>query len=501
MKLNNRKNILLCNKALYAEQLHCYASLCECYEALADHLGKNATSEDVQKRYAPYLTLASKGDLSFLDKENNYIISENYQGAKFQNSEAKIFKRYANQVKKLYQFKTGASILAQSINNDGLPSQDVINNYQEYMRKTSSVTRKFDKEISEHSPTYIGHSYYLNTKQAISTIRNIDSTHLDGLPVSMEFAPSQFGADISGTITITELMNYIQQGSRFMDTKEERIEYSKKPNPITETGYKFLAKNSKGAALSLAAIVALGTITGVGSQIKKAHDYNNLSVDTLNENDYESDLSEETINSIHNIEKLINEAQNQDTIPNKDQLYKIGTSIDNIFDDILQEKIEPSFLEAHPDAKDIKIEHQYDYENSQDLHKSITITYTDANGLSQNENITRFNSVNLLANNDLDKVFDKEYNTDQSYDKISNIFSANGSKTYIDNSKDVKELLDEYSDTLDFIKHLAVIHLDYKDGSLMGIISSSIKSDFPEEKEATETTDINEKDLDYDDAR
>ena len=98
-------------------------------------------------------------------------------------------------------------------------------------------------------------------------------------------------------------------------------------------------------------------------------------------------------------------------------------------------------------------------------------------------------------------IFDKEYNTDQSYDKISNIFSANGSKTYIDNSKDVKELLDEYSDTLDFIKHLAVIHLDYKDGSLMGIISSSIKSDFPEEKEATETTDINEKDLDDDDAR
>ncbi len=501
MKLNNKKNVMLCSKALYAEQLNCYASLCECYEALANHLGKDATSENVVERYAPYLSLASKGDLRFLERENNYIFSENYQGARFKNSEAKLFKEYAKQVKKLYQFETSASILSQSINIDGTISQDAINNYQEYMKKTSSITRKFDKEISEHSPTYIGHAYYLNSKQAISTIRNIDSTHLDGLPVSINFVPRQFGANISGAITITELMNYIQQGSRFMDTKEERIEYSKKPNPIAETGYKFLAKNTKGATLSLAAIVALGTITGVGSQIKKAHNYNNLSVDTLDENNYQSDLSEATINSINNIEKLLIEAQNQDVIPSQEQLYKIATSIDNIFDDILKQKIEPSFLEAHPDAKDIKIEHQYDYENSQDLHRSITINYTDANGLAQTENITNFSSVNLLASDDLHKVFDKEYNTDQSYDKISNIFSATDSKNFINNSENIKDLLDEYSNTLEFIKHLAAIHLDYKDGSLMGIISSSIKSDLPEEKDVSETTNTNEKNLDDDDAR
>ncbi len=491
MKLNNNKNVILCTKALYAEQLKCYAALCECYEALANSLGRNATAEDVQKRYAPYLSLAAKGDLSFLDKENNYVFSEEYLGARFQNSEAKIFKEYAKQTRRLYQFKEGAAILSQAISSEGSPYKEDIDAYTEYMKKASPATRKFDKQISEHSPTYIGHSYYVTTRKAISDIRSIDSSHLDGIPVSMEMAPHQFGANISGYTTIDKLMEETRQEARYMDTKEERTEYAQKVNPIAEHGYRFFAKNQKGLALSLAAIMALGLTTGVANGIRTAHDYNSLSIDTLSEKGYETDLSAQTIQSIKNIETLVNEAQNQGTIPTETQLRDLGTTIDDLFDDILEEKITPSFLESHPDAKNVTVDHYYNYTDPDDPYKAIIISYTDKDGKQQEERVTHFSSVGAFTPNDVANVFEHEYATDSSYSEISNIFSGSGN--YIDTGKDVQDVLKGYSNSIDFMKHLAALDLNYKDGALLGIIPSSIKADFPEKVENQRDFDDDER--------
>lgn len=491
MKLNNNKNVILCTKALYAEQLKCYASLCECYEALANNLGRNATAEDVQKRYAPYLSLAAKGDLSFLNKENNYVFSEEYLGARFQNNEAKIFKEYAKQTKRLYQFKEGAAILSQAICADGAPYEEDVKAYTEYMKKTSPATRKFDKEISEHSPTYVGHSYFLASRKAISDIRNIDPSHLDGIPVSMEMAPHQFGANISGYTTMDKLIEETRQDARYIDTKEERTEYAKKVNPIREHGYRFFAKNQRGLALSLAAIMALGLTTGVANELKTAHEYNSLSIDTLTEKGYKTDLSVQTLQAIQNIEKSVQEAQEQGTIPTETQLKDLGTTIDDLFDDILEEKITPSFLEAHPEAKDVSVDHYYNYTNPDDPYKAIIISYTDKDGNTQEERVTHFGSVGAFTPNDVANVFEHEYETDSSYSEINSIFSGSGN--YIDTGKDVQDVLKGYSNSIDFMKHLAALDLNYKDGALLGIIPSSIKSDFPEKADLSKTFDDEER--------
>lgn len=495
MKLDNKKNVILCTKALYAEQLKCYASLCQCYKELATNLGRNATSEDVQKKYAPYLSLATQGDLSFLEKENNYVFSEAYLGARFQNKEAKIFREYAKQTKRLYEFKNAASIISKMLVEDDIPHSQKIDNYKNYMKATSSSTRKFDKEISEHSPTYIGHNYYLTTRQAIRDIRQIDPSHLDGIPVSMEMAPHQFGANISGATTIDKIIEITNNNSHKMDTNDELSQYAKRINPILEHGYRFWAKNQKGVTLSLAAIMSIGLATGVVSQLKQNHDYNNLSIENLEENGYKSDLSSDTIRSIQELEQLIQEAQTQSTIPDKEQLMEIGNTIDDLFDDILEEKLAPSFLETHPGSKDIEIDHYYNFQNSADNYKAIIISYTDNDGKKQEERITNFSSAGLTTPNDVSDLFEHEYKTDISYVEINNIFSR--SSNYIDNGKDVQDILNEYNNSLNFMKRFAALDLNYKNGSLMGFIKPSVKADFPEKEDSKQ----NQNPKDYDEER
>lgn len=494
MNLNSNKRVMLCTKALYAEQLKCYASLCECYEKLASCAGRNATADDVQAKYSTYLTLASEGDLSFLERENNYIFSEQYQGARFQRTESNIFREYAKQSEMLRQFKDAAAILADAICVDGPPYEDAVEDYRKYMKRTSPETKKFDREISEHSPAYIGHTYYRTSRESLKAIQSIDSSHLDGLPVSKTLAPEQFGANISGFTTINRLMEATKQDARTLDTNEERREYAQKPSFIQEAGYRFFAKNQRGMALSLAAIIALGGITGVGSAIKTAHDYNKLSIDTLQEQGYKIDLSSETISSIQDVERLVQDLQSQSTIPTKDQLYEVGETIDDLFDVILEEKIAPSFLESHPGATNVSVDHYYNFHDANDPYKAIIISYTDSNGKQQEERATSFSSVGFLTPNDVSDVFDHEYDVDASYGDISKLFSSGN---YTDNGKDATKILDGYSGNIEFMKHLAALDLSYKDGSLFGILPASVKADFPEKDSKSSNT----RTIDDDDAR
>lgn len=480
MKLNNEKNILLCSKALYAEQLKAYANLCKLYEALSKNASRTATASQIQERYSEALSLAAKGDLSFTERENNYIFSESFKGAKFNQSEIKIFKDYAKYSKILKKFKQASEIISSAVSydNDGSPSvsEKGVNEYKAYMHE-SSVTRAFDKRFTEHSPTYIGHQYYLASRNSINAIQSIDSSHLQGMTISKKLSPSQFGATISGTTTINKLIEETTKDARHVDTRQERLEYSQAPNAVAEVGYRFFAKNQKRIAISLAAILATGAAAGFVSTVQTSHEYNKLSIDTLAENGYNNDLSQETLSKITDLENAIKQAQEQGQIPSSEQLLDIGYSLDDLFDDILEEKLSPSFLEAHPEAKDISIDHYYNYEDGENPYKSVTISYKDAEDKEQSENITRFGSEGLFSRNDLEKLFDEEYSIDNSYDEISNLFYG---KNYIDNSKDAKGVLKDYSNKLKFMKHFAALHLHYKDGLVFGIGSSSIRSEVPE---------------------
>jgi hypothetical protein len=106
MKLDNEKNIKICQKALYAEQLECYANLCELYAKLAKFQGPKATAEDIQNIYAKPLSLAAKGDLDF-DKVGIY-----------EPSETEIFVKYAEYSKQLNDFKTASKLLSEVLINE-----------------------------------------------------------------------------------------------------------------------------------------------------------------------------------------------------------------------------------------------------------------------------------------------------------------------------------------------------------------------------------------------
>lgn len=496
MKLNNQKNIKLCIKALYAEQLKSYAALCECYEALARNLGDRATSEDVQKRYATYLSLASKGDLSFTSKDKNFIFSQGYQGPRFHQSEIKIFERYAKETERLRTFKKGAEILSEEVDAEPIYKSQ-INKFSSYMRQASPETRKFEKEVSEHSPSYIGHRYYLTSRNAIRSIQNIDPSHLQGLSVPLNIAPSQFGANISGYTKMERLLAETKEDARFMDTKEERSSYAQKPSTVHEIGYRFFAKNQRGMALSLSAILALGLATGAAVEAKKSIDYSSLTLENLEERGYDTDLSQETLSRIEELGKAIESAQSQGTIPSSSQLNEIGETIDGLFDTILAEKLTPAFLEAHPEARDVVVNHSYNYYDQENPQNIITISYTDGEGQTHEEDIKHFSSIGLFSPNDVSDVFSHEYATDASYKAIDKIFS--GGKDYTANSKDVKELLEQYSNSYDFINHLSAIKLEYSDGKLFGIVPSKVTSTMPEKSE--DSNDSASRNIDDDDAR
>ena len=83
MKLDSKKNINIMKKALYAEQLDCYAKLCTLYKKLSFFCGYNATAEEVQNKYSHILSIASSGSL------DSFITSE------FSNKEIQILNSYA----------------------------------------------------------------------------------------------------------------------------------------------------------------------------------------------------------------------------------------------------------------------------------------------------------------------------------------------------------------------------------------------------------------------
>ena len=97
MKLESKHEIMLCQKALYTKQLTYYYKLCEIYQALANHAlnkYKLKSSNDfpiakqIEEIYGTYLSKASKGDISFLERST--------RARSFDDEEARLFKLFSN---------------------------------------------------------------------------------------------------------------------------------------------------------------------------------------------------------------------------------------------------------------------------------------------------------------------------------------------------------------------------------------------------------------------
>lgn len=105
MKLDNQRNIKICQKYLYSKQLECFGNLCELYADLAKLQGPKATPEDIQRAYSKPLSLATKGDLDF-DKVGI-----------FEPTETEIFIKYAETAKNLNILKEASNLLSEVIKN------------------------------------------------------------------------------------------------------------------------------------------------------------------------------------------------------------------------------------------------------------------------------------------------------------------------------------------------------------------------------------------------
>ncbi len=105
MKLDCVKNILIYQKALYAEQLYYYSKLCELYSKLATLHPSASTADEIVNIYSKPLSLASSGNLNFSEIDN------------YSSQELYIFKKYAFFSEKFNEFKKASELLSEVLSN------------------------------------------------------------------------------------------------------------------------------------------------------------------------------------------------------------------------------------------------------------------------------------------------------------------------------------------------------------------------------------------------
>lgn len=107
MKLNNKRNIAIYKKSIYAEQLYYYSKLCEVYKMLSDSSENLKSAEDVEKRYSRVLSDATYGDISYLDKQHT----------SFSKDEIDLIKQYAIFAQKFNDFRKFSQTLEEVLKN------------------------------------------------------------------------------------------------------------------------------------------------------------------------------------------------------------------------------------------------------------------------------------------------------------------------------------------------------------------------------------------------
>lgn len=499
MRLNSEKNIMLCQKALYSKQLQYYSKLCSLYSELAKLKGPNTTPDEIQDTYSEALSLAAKGDLSFLDSDNKDNYSTTPIESTYSDYESKIFKKYAFYSERLSQFKEAATILKGSIIRFSFqePEFDLtaIDKYEKYMQNTSRSTQAFDKFINESSPRLIGNHYYLATKQSIKNIDKIDSSHLNSQAFSSILTPVAFGATIKGVKTPT---NIIDDASNIFE-KDEKIQYAKNPNIVVESAYifaqrsknkmsNFYTANKTAVRLSFAAIATATALLGGVSYSKNINKYNNL---TSQSTEYESYISNKTREELKSIRERLTSYQNMLSISQEPSIEDIKTlreDLDNVIDLVMSDLTTSAFETTNPDCKVTAVETKYDktanrYTTATSEVKPehfCTINYVDENGKQQKVVVTNFSAFSIFAKDAINISYEDEYTLDHSHPSKTTVSGNN-----------FEDLLNTYSSVLENTEHLAATKMIYSNG----IISPSLKTVIPEEKtnNSNETRNDNER--------
>lgn len=467
MKLDTEKKVLLAQKALYTKQLVHYRQLCEIYKKLADiavnkyqlkDLPDASIADQIQKYYGTYLTMAAKGDLSFI--EHNGTTRDGFIAPRFNPEQLKLFKKYASASERVARFQEASSLLQDATyHQDSFDiSPELMERFYDFMQ-SDTETASFSKFLAENPKRWIGHVSYRRAVGEINKIKEIDPNHLAVLS-KKSLTPQSFGATITGARgRITPVKEKISNQFRDSYSQKEHENYSKKvsvPEALGASAYRvgYHAKESvkkfykahKGTiqkALKKAAILAvsLGMVVaaskGIGA-IKDAHEFNTQAY--MGNTAYEQTVSDETVQMMQEVDEFLTSLENSSSIPTVEQLRQATEMVDSegniIMDSLIRNSFQNQFSNLNIPEGGVVIHYNKNHDSASDgsLGNYVYITCQDENGKEYKYTIKDFRSQ---GENRIERLFKNERDIDEQADSVHNVFSDN----YINNSQSAKTYL------------------------------------------------------------
>ena len=479
---SNRRNVNICKKALYAKQLSIYAHLCKKYQQLAD-LNKGSTPTEIEQKYSYILTQISSGmSVEEAIKNDTILHGQDYETAThgYSKTERDIFKVYAKFSTLYHDYKYASQLLNEATASKGETDPKKDAEFERFMNssdsRSQSSTRIFLHDIKSHSPTFNAFSAYVTAREAVKSISEIDSSHIDHEKIAASMTPETFGANIRGCRTRL-LTNPLRAKDDKIKETEDKFFAIKAENNIQ----RFCTKHRTAIRRVFATVLAAGLIFAAGQHINDAHIYNNLNIDTAASQGYEVVLTQDTQSEIQRVEQLINDAKASPDTPTYEELASIRYGLDEVIDNVMTDLVTDAFEEAHPEYQVLGVETRYDKTVNQGKspnsepakENTVTITYLDENGEQKTENVQNFSATALL-NNAIEESFKDEYKLDGLHPSST----PNPDQNFIQNDQEVYDLILEYEEVLGGIKHLSATKLVYKDGNFL--VGPSLKSVTPE---------------------
>lgn len=499
MNLNNDQNILLAKKAVYAEQLLYYSRLCKTYQDLAEEARKSnrMSPYDIEKRYAEPLSRIISG--SSLNKtleelQDERVFSEDYIGAKYSKKELDFFRTFGKNSEIFKSFQSASNFLDKAYTSESASERETaISGFHSYLSNPSRAksVRSFDQLISDHSPRYIGHRYFLVANKGLNTINEVDSEHIPLNPfiIKENLSPQRFGAIISGYKTLTAKIEELEHDQYRADSfdpdnwdltnnREKKavqaesdfqsidhslsekafVAASKIKNPVSK-----IYKSHKGAikkAVVIAAAVA--TLVGGANQVSKEIKAHNLD---MNQSQYEQTVTDETRNYIETIMADLN-LQINSFDPQYEDVNAIEENIDLVLDCIVKDQVTTAFEEYHDGWTVTDVESWFDKSlqgsspNSEPRNfEFITVSYVDKDGNEGKEDIGNFRS-DFFTKNHLQEIFKTEEDIDLN-SPIYSAFNNDGTKNFLERANNIEDVMNYLKNAVTVTKKAAAFSLEH----------------------------------------
>ena len=226
MKIKNKQTLNLMRKILCSRQLFHHSNLCKTYVELVKLSAENSnkiTPEDstrAQKKYTKKLASAAKGNLDFLYNSKEDITKGIFSDS-HTKKEIELFKSYQYHSLKLLQYKTADSFLQDAIINESgndIISDSALKKYYDFMHQDLKIENPnhpeapniknltnyscnylLEKDVTIHTPKWLGAKFCIESRCSLNTIKNIDSNYLpENFSIEQTFSPKSFGATITG---------------------------------------------------------------------------------------------------------------------------------------------------------------------------------------------------------------------------------------------------------------------------------------------------------------